>query len=128
MGSLPDDSTHVNGAGELGIEGVRHIVLSKLPCAPTRHVQELVVQAEVDVGDHRRHCAEALQQRRQQVRVGRLCRHFDDLGGCPLVAVLVPQEYRARQVFKAGHDSDEAIRLARVVRRSEFQRHLVLGS
>ena len=61
------------------MEWVADLVLAELAGAPARDVEVPIVQAEVDVGHQRRHSAERLERRRQQVRVGRLGGDLNDL-------------------------------------------------
>ncbi len=111
-----------------GCAGIRHVELLHLAGAPAGHVEEPVVDREVDVGDDRRHRGERLQRGRQQVRVGGLGGDGDDLLGLPLVAVAEPAPDRAGQVLGGDHDADEAPGRLGVVGRADLQRHLVLGA
>ena len=66
-----------------GLNGSETSYWRNSPVPQQDDVEEPVVQRQVDVGDQRRHGAEALQQRRQQVRVGRLGRNLDHLPDAP---------------------------------------------
>src|SRR5262249_24080883 len=45
------------------------------------------------------------------------------------VALLpVPQPDRRREIFEARHDTDESVRLLRIVRRAQLEHHLILGA
>src|SRR6266511_3747953 len=52
-------------------------------------------------------------------------RNRDDLLDRPPIAVLVPQPHRRREVFDADDDADEAVRLRRIVCRSQLEHHLM---
>ena len=108
------------------MERVGYVKLQQLARTPARHVQELVVQRKVNIGDQGRHCAQRLQRRRQRRCVGGFCRNRNHLGGCPFLAVPVPQENRTRQVFGAYDNAAKTVVSGRVVRRPQFQRHLML--
>ena len=62
-----------------GLEGVGDVELLQLAGAPAGDVEELVVDAQLDVGDQRRHGLERLEGRRQLVLLRRLGRDGDDL-------------------------------------------------
>jgi hypothetical protein len=59
-----DDAADVQRAGQLRLEGIRHIVLPELARAPTGDIKIPVVEREIDVGDERRNRLEAFEQRR----------------------------------------------------------------
>ena len=115
----------MDGSGLFGAERVRDVVLQKFAGAPARDIEEAVVEGEVDVGDQGRHGLEALEQRRQLLGIGRLGRDLDHLTGLPGGAVLVPGPDRRAQILQTGHDTDEAVRLAGIVRRTQFEHHLL---
>ena len=50
-----------------GLRRIADIVLAHLAGAPAGDVEKLVVHGQVDIGHQRRHCAKALQKRRQLV-------------------------------------------------------------
>ena len=70
-----------------------------------------------------------LQDLRQLVGVGRLGGDRDHLARAhPPVVAALPQPHRRRQVGGRGHDADEPVRLAHVVRGAQLEHHLVLGA
>ena len=109
-----------------GLERIGDVVLVQVARSPAGDVEEAVVHRQVDVGDERRHGLEALEHRRQQVRIGRLGRDVDDLLHRPFAAVAVPGPDRGRQVLQADDAVDEAVGLGRVVRRPQLEHELVL--
>ena len=127
-GGAVDDAAEPHGSHLLRVCRVRHVELLQLAGTPAGHVEEPVVDREVDVGDERRHRSEGLQRGRQPVGVGGLGRDGDDLLDLPLVAVAEPAPDRSGQVLGGDHDADEAPGRLRVVRRADLQRHLMLGA
>ncbi len=105
---------------------IRHVVLAHLAGAPARHVQEAVVERQVDVGHERRHRAESLQQRRQLIGRGRLGGNRRGLLHMELAVLTPPGPDRAFEVGRVDHDADEPVFARRVVRGPYLQRHLVL--
>src|SRR5687768_3273095 len=117
-------------AGELRIEWVAHVVLTELAAAEAAHVEEAVVEREIDVRDQRRNGLETLEQRRELRRIGRLGGYLDDLARLPATArfVVIPHPYRARQVLEAEHHAREPIAPSRIVCGPQLQHHLLLGT
>ena len=120
------DAAEAHLPGQPWVERVAHVVPQEPAGTPRGHVQGPVVDGQVDVGDQWRYRAERLQHRRQRGSVGRLRRYVDHLRDRPPVAVAVPEPDRGGQVLDADHDAHEPVRLRRVVRRAQLQRHLVL--
>ena len=110
------------------MERVGDVVALELAGAPAGHEQGLVVDAERDVGDQRRHGAEGLERRRQLLGLGRLGRDLDHLGrGDLAVAVLgVPEPDAGAEVGGRDDHADEAPRLVGVVRGPQLEHHLLL--
>src|SRR5215207_10426090 len=105
MCRLANYAPQVHGAGVLGVERVGDIVLTHLPSAPARDVEELVVEREVDVGDQGCHRPEVLEQRRQLLCICGLCRDVDHLLYSPSAVLAVPEPDRGRKVLKAYDDT-----------------------
>ena len=95
MTRAPHNASHLDGAVQLRVERVAHVVLAKFTRSPARHVQIPVVEREVDVRYQRRHSTETLQQRWQQLRVSRFRGNLDHLLNLPLrvlpASLLVPE-------------------------------------
>ena len=72
------------------------------------------------------HGLEALEHRRQLVRVRRLGRDLDHLLDRPLVAVAIPGPDRRRKILQADDAIDEAVGLGRIVRGPQLEHELVL--
>ena len=123
---LSGDAAEPHRSGLPWVERIADVVLLELPRPPAGHVEETVVNRKIDVGDQRRHGSKSLQQRRQFLGGGGFRGNGDDLGGCPPAAVLVPQPDRRRQILHADYHADEAVLLCRVVRRAQFEDHLIL--
>src|SRR5215204_6770001 len=115
-----DDATQMHGSRMPRVEWVGDVVLAKLPGAPARYVEELIVEGEVDVAGQGRHRTEILQSGRQLVRVGRLCRDVDHLLDAPPAVMAVPEPYRRGEVFEVDDNPSEAVGFARIVGRPEF--------
>src|SRR6476620_8928452 len=77
MRGATDNAADAERAGLPWIEGIGHVVLDELARPPARHVQEAIVEREIDIGDEWRNCLESLKQRRQMCRVGGLGRNLD---------------------------------------------------
>ena len=58
---LPHNPSEMDRAREFGIKGIGDIVLAHFAGAPTRHVEEAVIEGEIDVGDQRRYGFKPLQ-------------------------------------------------------------------
>src|ERR671910_1602236 len=125
MRRLADDAAQVDGSRMPGVERVGDVVLAQLPGAPAGHVEELVVEGEVDVANQRRHRTEVLQSGRQLVRVGRLCRDVDHLLDAPPAVFAMPEPYRRGQILEIDDHTGKAVGLAGIVSRSELQHYLI---
>ena len=122
------DAADAHRARELRLERVGDVVLLQVARAPAGHVEEPVVQRQVDVRHQRRAGLEVLQGRRQHAGIRGLGRDVDHLRDRPPVpAVPVPQPDGGGQVLEADHAVDEAVRLGRVVGRPQLEDQLVLG-
>ncbi|GBD18863.1 hypothetical protein HRbin27_01363 [bacterium HR27] len=60
MASAPDDAADLEYTGELRFERVGHVVLAQFASAPARHVEEAIVDTEIDVCHERGHGLERL--------------------------------------------------------------------
>src|ERR1700675_1079183 len=100
MRGAPDNSTKVQGAGELWVKWIGYIVLLKFTRAPAGHVEKTVVQGKINVGNERRHGLKTLQHGREFVRIGRLRGNFDHFFDGPLAVVSIPKPNRSRQVLQ----------------------------
>ena len=131
MRRAPHDAADPRRAGEHRLERIAHVVLPELARAPARHVEEPVVQREVDVGHQRRHRLESLEQRRQVLGGRGLGRDLDHLLHLParraVGALAVPHPDGRREILERDHHAHEAVALRRVVRRPELEHHLLLG-
>ena len=71
-----------------------------------------------------------LQQRRQLFRIGRLGGNFDHFPDRPFavlaVVLAIPHPDRRRKIFQRNHHADETVSLVGIVRRPQFQHHLLL--
>src|SRR5580698_8898758 len=70
MRGAAHDSAQIHGAGFLGMKRIGDVILQKFACAPTRNVEEAIVERKIDIGDKRGHSLESLEQRRQEIGVG----------------------------------------------------------
>src|SRR5580704_5733378 len=122
------DSAQTYAASLPRLERVAHVVLLQVTGAETRDVQKFVVEAQVDVGNQRRHRLERLERGRQQAFIGGLGGDFDHLANFPVAAVAIPQPNRGRQILGRDDHTDEAESLGRVVRWPQLERHLILGA
>ncbi len=120
------DAADAHRPREHRVVRVRHVILAHLAGAPARHVQEAIVERQVDVGHERRHRAESLQQRRQLVGRGRFGRDRRGFLRMELAAFAPPGPDRAFEIGRIDHDADESVFAHRVVRGPHLERHLVL--
>ena len=104
------DAADPHRPGLPGVERVADVVLLQLTGPPARHVEELIVHGQGDVGDQRRDRPEALQQRRQLLGRGRgvagilmtlVAAHRSPAPGARGARALVPQPDRRGQVLDA---------------------------
>src|SRR5206468_4999300 len=99
-----------------------------------RNVEISIIQRKIDVGDQRRLCFEPLQKRRELRRIGWRGGNLDDFLDSPfsvrtvLAVLAIPNPDGRRKILQGKHDTQEAIRLRRVVRRAQLECHLLLGS
>lgn len=126
MRRAPHDAADAHRAREHRPMRIGHVVLAHLAGAPARHVQEAIVERQVDVGHERRHRAEAFQQRRQFVGRGRLRRNRRGLLRVEPAVFAPPGPDRAFECGRIDHDADEPILARGIVRRPHFECHLVL--
>src|SRR5262249_37229089 len=98
VGRTADDTSDLDGAGELRVKGIRYVVLPKFAGAPTRNIEKPVIQGQFQVGHKRGHGFESLQQGRKNFRVCRLGRYFNHLTdlefAVAVVALSVPKPDR----------------------------------
>ncbi len=120
------DAADAHRPREHRVVRIRHVVLAHLAGAPARHVEEAIIERQVDVGHERRHGAESLQQRRQFVGRGRLGRDRRGLLHMELAAFAPPGPDRAFEIRRVDHDADEPVFAHRVVRGPHLERHLVM--
>ena len=90
------EAAHPDLARELGIVRVGDVVLADVAVQPVAEIEEAVVHRQIDVCDQGRHRLEALEDRRQEVGVGRLGGDLYHLLDRPLAAVAVPGPDRRR--------------------------------
>ena len=102
--------------------GIANVVLAHLAGAPARHIEEPVVEREVDVGDQWRHGAEPLKQRWKLLLLRRLRRNDRGLFAMEFAAVAPPRPNRALEVDGVHHNADKTVFLDRVVHRPDPQR------
>ena len=121
------DAAQLDLAGQLGVHRVGDIVLMHLAQPPAGDIEIFVVQAQVDIGDQRRHGLEPLQQGRQVLCFFGARVDGDGLLGLPFAIVVPPPcEDGPLQVGGVDHHAAETIRLGRVMGGPDFQRHLVV--
>jgi hypothetical protein len=108
------------------MERIGDVVLPQLPRAPARHIQEAIVQGEVDVGHQGRDGAEVLQDRREPIGVRRLRRDLDDLADRPRPVLPIPEPHGGGEILQGEDHPGEPVGLRRIVGRSELQDHLML--
>jgi hypothetical protein len=114
MRRAPHDAADADRAGQPRRERIADVVLPQLAGPPARHVEEAIVERQVDVGDQWRHRVESLEQRRQPLGRRRFGRNLDHLLHRPAVRIRpVPRPDRRRQVLQRGDDADESVRLLR---------------
>src|ERR1700733_5136348 len=128
VGRASGDAADTDGAGELGLSRLGDVVLTHLACSPARDVEELVVQREVDVADQRRRRAKALQQRRQLLFGRRLRQDCRCLLDMELAVLAPPRPNRAFKIGCVNDDTQKTVFADRVMRRADFERHLVIGA
>src|SRR5262249_47904877 len=102
------------------------VVLAHLAGAPARHVEEPVVERQVNVGDQWRHSAEPLKQRWKLILFRRLGWNDHSLFAKEFSAFAPPRPDRALEVGRIHYNADEAVFFNRIVRRSDLQSHLVV--
>src|SRR6266567_3097304 len=126
------DATEVERAGLLRAYRIGDVILDELTGPPARNIEEAVVEGEVDVGDQGRYCLEALEQRWQVFRLGRLGGNFNHLAHSPFAALVatlaVPHPDRGRKIFQGDNDTHESKCLVGIVGRPKLQHHLLLRS
>ena len=94
-----DDAADAHRADLLRLERIRDVELLQLARAPAGDIEELIVDAQLDVGDQRRHRLEWLEGRWQLVLLRRLGRDGDDLvASQPSFAPLAPSLRRQRKM------------------------------
>ena len=94
---------------------------------PAGDIKVFVIEAEVDVGDQRRHRAKAFEQVRQVVGIRRDGVDGDRLFRLPFAVFIAPPgKDRALQVGGVDHHAAEPVFPDRVVGGADFQRHLVV--
>lgn len=120
------DAADADRPREHRVVRVRHVVLAHLAGAPAGHIEEAIVERQVDVGHERRYRAESLEQRRQFIGRGRLRGDRRGFLHMELAAFAPPRPDRAFEIGRVDHDADEPVFARRVVRGPHFERHLVL--
>ena len=121
------DAAQLYLARQNRVHRVADVILMHLSKAPAGDIEVFVIKAQVDVGDQRRHRAKAFQKLGQILWVFWTRINGDDLFGLPFAVVGTPPcKDRALQVGGIHHNTTEAIGLGRIMRRADFQRHLIV--
>jgi hypothetical protein len=123
---MASDAAGVDRARKLRLPRVSDVVLTHLASCPAGDVEESVIQGEVDVGHHRRHCAKPLQEGWQLVLGRRFGRDRRRLLDVELAVFAPPSPDRAFEVCGVDHDAQEPVLAYRIVRGSHLERHLVV--
>ena len=118
----------MHGAGKLRLHRVGHIVLAHFACAPAGHVEEAVIERQVDIRHKGRHGFEALQQRRQLIFLGRLRRNGRRLLAMERAAFAPPCPDRAFEIRAVCDHPGETVFLDRVMGGTDLERHLMIGA
>ena len=126
MWCLTHHSTDMHRAGLFGMERVGNVVLQHFPCAPTRDVKKPIVYGEINIGNERRYCFEALKQRGELLGIGWLSRDPDDFLNLPCSVLAMPEPNRGAQILDRDDDTRKSICLGGVVRRAHLENHLLL--
>jgi hypothetical protein len=102
--------------------------LQQVARAPAGHVEKTIVERQVDVSHKRWHRAEGLEDWRKQCGISRLGGDINNLAHRPLVLVAIPGPDGRRQILQADHAIDETMRFGWIVRRTQLEHELILGS
>ena len=105
----PNDSTDMHRASLFGTEWVGNVVLQHFPCAPTRDVKKPIVYGEINIGDERRHCFEALKQWGSFSGSAGSARDLDDFLNLPCSVLAMPEPNRGAQILDRDDDTRKSI-------------------
>src|SRR6266481_2836025 len=101
------------------------VVTAQFASSKAGYIKPFIIKRQVKVGDEWRNCFETLQQGRQEIRVRRFSRNFDYFCCAPMTIIALPQPDRRREILQRDDNSGEAKCSRRVMRRPQFQNHLV---
>src|SRR5215469_2248072 len=101
------------------------IITAQFAGSPAGYVKPFIIKRQVKVGNERWNRFEALQQSRQKLRIRRFSRNFDHFCCAPMTIIAFPQPNRRRKVRQRNDNSGKAECLGRVMRRSQFEDHLM---
>src|SRR6266478_3988966 len=125
MGRATYDSADLKHRCKLRAIRDGDIITAQFASSPTGYIKPFIIKRQVKVGNEGWNRLETLQQRRQQIRVRRLSRNFDYFCCTPMTIIALPQPDRRREVLQGNDNSGKAKRPRRVMRRAQFQNHLM---